>query len=92
MKAAFLAFGRFVKSVFSESDGSGSFSRVAGFCVVIATIGWITHVVIHAHAVPDLTGASAFVTTGVGTLYGLNKAEAIIGAVKSTPTQNTPSS
>jgi hypothetical protein len=77
-------FIRFVRSVLSEADGTGSFSRVAGAAIVLGTLGWVTHVVWHLHTIPDLTGPAAFVTTGVGTLYGVNKASDIIGAFKDT--------
>lgn len=74
-------FFAFVRSVFSEG-GEGSYSRVAAGAIVVATVAWVSHVVWHTHAIPDLTGPSAFLTVGAGTHYGLNKASDIISAIK----------
>lgn len=59
----------FVKSVFSESDGTGSWGRIGSFAALLAVIGWVTHIVIYTHTIPDLTGSTAF----VGTPYLINK-------------------
>jgi hypothetical protein len=74
-------FFSFIRSVFSEG-GEGSYSRVAAGAIVVATIVWVSHVVWHTHAMPDLTGPAAFLTVGSGTHYGLNKAPDIIAAFK----------
>lgn len=62
----------FIKSVFSE-DGQGSYSRLFSGIIVLCTLAWITSVVIKSHALPDLTGPSAFIASGVGIHYGVNK-------------------
>jgi hypothetical protein len=59
----------FWKKVFSEPDGTPSFSRVAtGFLVCFAA-GWVTHLVLHNHNLPDFAGLALF----IGTLYGANQ-------------------
>jgi hypothetical protein len=71
----------FLKSVFSE-EGEGSYSRVSAGCIVLATLGWVTHVVWKTHQIPDLTGATAFLTSGTFASYGVNKASSIIDSIK----------
>jgi hypothetical protein len=59
----------FWKGVFSEPDGTPSFSRVAtGFLVCFAA-GWVTHLVWHNHALPEFAGLALF----IGTLYSANQ-------------------
>lgn len=62
----------FLKSTFSEADGSGSSTRVLGGVVVFATLCWITYLVLKTGALPDLSGASLFVSSGFSG-YGMNK-------------------
>jgi hypothetical protein len=83
-------FFSFMKSVLSE-DGQGSYSRTAAMAIVLASIGWVSHVVWKTHALPDLTGVSAFVCSTVGFHYGVNKASDIIGAIKGTTPNPNPS-
>lgn len=59
----------FWRGVFSESDGTPSFSRIATGVVVAFAVGWVTELVRHTHALPDFAGLSCF----IGTLYGVNK-------------------
>jgi hypothetical protein len=65
--------GSFLRSVFSESDGTGSWGRCGSALIVVFTLGWVTYVVIRTHAIPDLMGPLAFLTGGSGSLYGANK-------------------
>ena len=67
----------FWKSVFSESDGTASFSRVATGATIIGSIVWITHIVLKTHALPDFAGVSLLNAT----LYGLNKAHDAVSSV-----------
>lgn len=70
---------KFLKSTFSESDGSASASRVLGGSCVLAAICWITYLVAKNGQLPDLSGASMFVGSGFSG-YGVNKiADAIKG-------------
>ncbi len=63
---------RFLRSTFSEPDGTGSASRVLAGATVGSCLIWISYIVFSQHALPDLGGASMFVTAG-GSLYGVNK-------------------
>jgi hypothetical protein len=62
----------FLKSTFSEPDGTGSATRVLGGAVVASTIIWVSYLVIKTHTLPDLTSPSLFVGAGFSG-YGMNK-------------------
>lgn len=54
----------FIKSAFSDGDQPSSSRLLSGLCS-LASIVWITHIVLHTHALPDvatLGGATAFST------------------------------
>jgi hypothetical protein len=59
----------FWRGVFSEPDGTPSFSRVATGLLVSFACGWVTAIVWKNHALPDFAGLALF----IGTLYGSNK-------------------
>lgn len=59
----------FWRGVFSESDGTPSFSRIATGVAVAFAVGWVTELVLRLHTLPDFAGLSCF----IGTLYGVNK-------------------
>jgi ABC-type uncharacterized transport system permease subunit len=59
----------FWRSVFSESDGTPSFSRVATAVIVGFSMGWVTALVRLNHQLPDFGGLVLL----IGTLYGVNK-------------------
>jgi len=63
---------KFLRSTFSEADGSASASRVLAGSTILATLGWVTYLVLQNHALPDLGGASMFVTSGFSG-YAVNK-------------------
>lgn len=63
----------FLRSAFSESDGTGSSSRLLSAIIIVASLSWITIVVVHTKALPDLASISVFVSSTVGVLYGINK-------------------
>lgn len=67
----------FLKSTFSEPDGTGSASRVLGGSVVGASIVWISYIVFTTHHLPDLGGAAAYVTAGFSG-YGMNKISCVL--------------
>lgn len=52
----------FFKSVFSEADGTGSWSRVQSAIALVAVLSWVTYLVIKTKALPDLTSATIFVS------------------------------
>ena len=67
----------FIKSTFSEPDGTGSASRVLGGAVVASTIVWVSYLVIRTHVLPDLTSAALFVGSGFSG-YGMNKLSGVL--------------
>ncbi len=72
---------RFWRGVFSESDGSPSFSRIASGLSVMFSLGWVTHLVVTNHALPDLGGVALL----SGTLYGVNKFSGAVGSFGRNP-------
>lgn len=68
----------FLKKALSEQDGTPSMSRYTAFIVTAATIGWVTYLVAHTGALPDLTSASLFIAGGHGG-YVANKVSEAIG-------------
>lgn len=68
----------FWRRVFSEPDGTPSFSRVATGLIVAFSLGWVTSLVRMNHALPDFGGLVLF----IGALYGVNKIGAAVAAGK----------
>ncbi len=64
-----MGFIAFIKSVFSEPDGTGSTARVLSGVLAVASICWISHIVLKTHALPDMAGVAALITAP----YGANK-------------------
>ena len=64
-----MAFLAFLKSVFSESDGTGSFARILSAVLAVGSIIWITHIVLHTHVIPPLSDITLF----IGAPYATNK-------------------
>jgi hypothetical protein len=60
---------KFWRGVFSETDGTPSFSRIATAVLVAFAIGWVTALILRNHAMPDVSGLALL----IGTLYGVNK-------------------
>jgi hypothetical protein len=74
----------FIREVFSDDDGRGSFSRCGTALIVVVVLALMGRVVIHNGAFPDaltLGGLSAFMLT----LYGANQLRAAFS--KETPPQ-----
>lgn len=72
---------KFWRGVFSDADGTPSFSRVASGFALCFACGWITAVVLKHYALPDFAGISMF----VGTLYGINKVGGLAQAKQDVP-------
>jgi len=66
----------FWRGVFSEPDGSPSFSRVATAVIVAFATGWVTALVRLNHQLPDFGGLVLL----IGTLYGVNKVAGAVGS------------
>jgi hypothetical protein len=62
----------FLKSTFSEADGTGSATRVLAGGGVLSTIVWVSFIVFTQHHLPDLGGAAMFVSASFSG-YGINK-------------------
>jgi ABC-type uncharacterized transport system permease subunit len=65
----------FWRGVFSESDGTPSFSRVATAVIVAFAVGWVTALVRLNHQLPDFGGLVLL----IGALYGVNKVAGAMG-------------
>lgn len=63
----------FWRSAFSEDNGTGSASRILSAITVVSSLVWISLVVWHNRAVPDLASVAVFDSSVVGVLYGINK-------------------
>ncbi len=68
----------FLTLMFSEPDEKPSFARIISAFIVIIMLGLVAFVTLKDGKLPDLTGATLFLTGGVGTLYGSNKIAAAI--------------
>lgn len=65
-----------LRSVFSERDGTGSSSRTLCGLIVVAAIAWVSVYVWVHKALPapaDLEGLGGFIWKVCGALYGLNQ-------------------
>ena len=69
MKERILAY---LKSTFSEADGTGRASRLLAGATFGMSLVWISYIVFTQHHLPDLGGASLFVTSGFSG-YGVNQ-------------------
>jgi hypothetical protein len=65
-------FYAYLKSTFSEADGTGSATRFLAGGGVLATIIWVSFIVFTQRHLPDLSGASLFVSASFSG-YGVNK-------------------
>jgi hypothetical protein len=63
-------FKKVVREIFSEPGGGTlSWGRIASTVSLLASIVWVSHILIHTHVLPDLGGATGF-TVGP---YAANK-------------------
>lgn len=63
--------------LFQEADGKPSWGRLGSATTLGFALFWVTRLVDHNHALPDLGGLSLL----IGTLYGLSAAKATVGAL-----------
>jgi hypothetical protein len=63
----------YLHSTFSESDGTGSSSRLLAGTGVLSAIVWVSYIVFKTHTLPDLSGASLWLGASFSG-YGINKA------------------
>lgn len=62
----------YLRSTFSEADGTGSATRLLAGGGVLSTIVWVSYLVFTQHHLPDLGGASMFVSASFSG-YAINK-------------------
>jgi hypothetical protein len=62
----------YLKSTFSEADGTGSVTRLLAGSGVLSAIVWVSFIVFKTHVLPDLSGASLWLGASFSG-YGINK-------------------
>ncbi len=72
MNENFKGFWGFWRGVFSEPDGTPSFSRIATAVLVSFACGWVTALIRYTHTLPSLLDLGLFITV----LYGTNQLRA----------------
>lgn len=77
MKGLFTGFMNFLHGIFTQGRPESA-SRFLMFLHAGAAIAWVTHFVVHWHALPDFSGLTMFVATP----YAINKAPDIAGAIR----------
>lgn len=65
-------FFTYIKSVFSEANGTGSATRVLAGAGVVSTIVWVSFIVFSQKHLPDLGGAAMYVSASFSG-YAVNK-------------------
>jgi|HubBroStandDraft_1064217.scaffolds.fasta_scaffold741079_1 hypothetical protein len=58
MKEKIIAF---LKSTFSEPDGTGSASRVLALLSILSNIVWVSYIILRTHIMPDLSGSAMYI-------------------------------
>lgn len=78
-----------IRELFSEPGPAGTLSwgRVASAIALVASLCWITHIVLHTHALPDMTSTTALI---VGP-YATNKVGSAVQSFSSNPVIQGPS-
>jgi hypothetical protein len=67
----------FIKAFFDDKDTSVNPAHVVAATLVIASIGWVTYLVLKNHVMPDLTGI-AYLLGGSGAMNIAQKAGEIV--------------
>lgn len=69
------------KTVFRESDGTASSSRLLTATIVFAVILWVSVLTYREHKLPDLSPVATFVASTVSSLYGVNRVTDVIASI-----------
>jgi hypothetical protein len=77
---------KILREVLSEPGGGLSWGRVASAISLLASLVWVSHIILHTHAMPDLTGTTALV---VGP-YAAGKVAAAAQSFSDNPVTTTP--
>ena len=67
----------FWQSVFSEPNGPGSYARVASAALLLASIAWISWIVVRTNAIPPVAEVIALMSAP----YAMNRAAGIIDSI-----------
>jgi hypothetical protein len=67
----------FIKSFLDDREKSVNPAHAIALILVLASIGWVTYLVVHNHALPDLAGV-AYLLGGSGAMNIAQKAEVIV--------------
>ena len=70
-------FFAYLRSTFSEADGTGSATRFLAGGGVLSTIIWVSYIVFSTRHLPDLSGAALFVSASFSG-YGINKVAGVM--------------
>ncbi len=68
----------FLRSMVSEADGTVSSARVCIVLVVLASVGWVTCLVLHDKKLPDLGLVATYTTMVCGSLYAINRGASLM--------------
>lgn len=76
-------------SMWQETDGKASFSRISTTIVLASWLSWVSFIVFNTKSLPE---GMWQIGTLVGLLYGLNKAATAIQAIATSTPAATPDS
>jgi hypothetical protein len=75
-------FQKIIREILSEpAGGTLSWGRCAATFALLSGVTWVTKIVLHTHALPDLTGVAAFSTAP----YVANKVSAAAQSFSNNP-------
>jgi hypothetical protein len=80
-----MEFFKFLRQCFSESDGTGSMTRLLMFSTVLGTLGLLGYVTAKTGGFPNdgtISALTSFAVSISGVLYGTNKAAEILETLK----------
>jgi hypothetical protein len=79
----------FLSRALDDKDSSVNAAHLTAFVLVMASICWVTYLVIKNSAMPDLSGV-AYLLGGSGAMNVCSKAESIIAKFKKQPEAPVP--
>jgi len=72
----------FFRSIFCETDGTGSTARTGSLMALSAALGWVTYCVFKTHGIlPEFTSLTMFVVSIIAVLYGPAKAADVLNNI-----------
>lgn len=79
---------KFFKGLLREADGTPSSARFNTLLVVVASLSWVTFLVVKNKALPDLVGLTEFDMATIGSLFGISKIAQMAQSVVPTMMKN----